>query len=413
METHRALALVEVPSNAAATPAADVACVLRVLGDAIRLGIPIASSVRGWARSAPADVFARALTYGAKDFHNRALADKRLIIERDEYESVRRAVAWACVPRAISHTELSGWAELTAELSRADQTISRAMSRDRVVDLLGHRAELAEEIWLSQFDPAPLEAANANDEQTAEDSLRISQLALSDVELAAFVSEGRFEKSVIHRAAANAELAEELAQLIAALRAEGEAISLVARRWEATRKKGKTRERWASPRLAQAAGWSAVVLCASLLTFVLSRSTGERVTFKGDRTPPTLRLYKKTGDEFRLFNQGGSITQMDHVSFEVFVPEPGILAIFDIDAAGAQELVACGRVANAGEFTLDANRNLIDRRSDEKMALLSFEGSGRHRLITLFSDKSRACPDSHIPKGEDWSVAETVIEVEK
>ncbi|HVY44985.1 MAG TPA: hypothetical protein VHB21_03860 [Minicystis sp.] len=271
--------------------------VLEDYGDAIRIGAGVPSEVRAWARRAELEPAVAAAAREAQRwdvptslaFDEAAFGLKR----RDGIESLRVAVLRVCLERGSSPADLPSWGELEGACRRFDEELARRGSRHEAELLLGDRVVLlGSHPWTNVLPEAKDEGRDAD----LPDLSSIDAPEPSDEVVASYASRGVYRAFVEAFAAKHADFAEDLADVLASMKAEGELDAIVPRKWLAAFRPASKALEFARPREVAAAAGAAGELSEACITHEL-REIAPGVEASLDVGVATMRLRVYPGEQ--------------------------------------------------------------------------------------------------------------------
>ncbi len=224
--------------------------VLTAVGDALRLDLPVPVELsRALDRDVSAQDIAEALKTLASSVDEWSLpasAEGELdhglewaLHRRDEVESVLLAARRILLPRGTLVDATPEAETLRASIAKHDLSCGRTLTRSRAELILHIRAELIDaHTWLDDIDWAEEAADDAPVVAIAPELASAVAPDLPTME--GFIKHGRHQRRVELAAAASAEVAEDLEDMIHTYREEGVTPSLAAFRWLRNRQGART-----------------------------------------------------------------------------------------------------------------------------------------------------------------------------
>lgn len=230
----------------AATDAAGARLVLMIVGEAVRLGVPLPPPLSTWLRTRSADQLAGALRIldeelaqltfpvDADDDDEAFDALERAVAELDRAHSTQLGVVRACVAAHLAPAQVEGYASVVASLTSAVKALCDVAERDTIEDALGDRRTLIDDrSWL---------AGQPDGSERADDLLDEEQLAAAprppDQVLTSYLQHGRHARWVEGLMDRQPDLEECVGILMDELETAGEALSLKALARRASRSRG-------------------------------------------------------------------------------------------------------------------------------------------------------------------------------
>jgi hypothetical protein len=245
--TEGALAGIEGLDLASLDPGSLV-IVLTAVGDAMRLGIPLPSRLSHALR----DVVSEAQVLAALDALTESVGQWSLpmtpspeesdpglewaLRRRDEVESVLLAARRTLLPRGRLVDESEQAARLGAAIEAHDLSCGGQVSRTEAELYLGERLELVDDpSWLDEVVWREAEVDPAAGIDDLPDLSEHTRPSLEHME--AYVVEGRLKRWIEAASARWPEVAEDTEDMIATYREHRSTVSLVARQWQAARRR--------------------------------------------------------------------------------------------------------------------------------------------------------------------------------
>lgn len=205
----------------------DTRRLLRCWGDALRLAVEVPRGLR--ARLHAIDEAAVRAVLDASIRGTTRTVDAAelaaIVRERDEIDSILRAIQRLCGPAGLDPDRLPEHAALETILILRDHELATVASRAAVVRALGSRAAMGP-TWADSF-----RAEDAGEGGEADWPPALLRTPPPDEIVARYVTRGALSRHVEGVAAENAAFAAELAECIDGLLAAGEYVGLLARRW--------------------------------------------------------------------------------------------------------------------------------------------------------------------------------------